>query len=565
MALVKTDNLLAQVRGFSTLPAVRQVGLMVMLAATIALGVAVVLWAQTPNYSILYGNLSAGDLTEVAGLLDASGVPYKVEHASGSITVPSNKVHQLRIRLATQGMPKSKSTGYEVLEKETAFGQSRFLEKVRFQQALEGELARSIRSLDGVADARVHLALPKESVFVRDHVKPEASVILNLQGGQSLDKTQVAGIVHLVAASVPKMKPQGVTVVDQQGRLLSEKEDASKTGLSNTQFEYTRQLEETYIERIQDILSPFVGSAGIRAQVVADIDFTSIEQTRESYVPEKNLVRSEDIREEKNSLTNPMGVPGALTNKPPRSGKVATATPVPETESSGNSTSHVIRNYELDRTITHSRHAPGRVQRLSVGVVIDYKKKYLEDGKVEASPLTPEEITHITSLVKEAVGFDASRNDSVKVINLPFESTPRMEPVEEIPLWQQPWVWELAKPLLGGLFVLWLALGVLRPTLKNLADSGQLLEANSEGEVLLAGEAGTAFAGLPTPEGEAGEALKDMPLKEDEVQLSNDAMEASGSQGGSAEKVDIDTARTLVQQDPKRVAQVVKTWVVDDE
>ncbi|HEC06799.1 MAG TPA: flagellar basal body M-ring protein FliF [Thiolapillus brandeum] len=565
MDLVKTDNLLAQVRGFSSLPAVRQIGLMVMLAATIALAVAVVLWSQAPNYSILYGNLSADDLAEVAGLLDAADVPYKVEHASGSITVPSSKVHQLRIRLATQGMPKGKATGYEVLDKETAFGQSRFLEKVRFQQALEGELANSIRSLDGVAEARVHLALPKESVFVRDRVKPEASVLLKLKGGQSLDKAQIAGIVHLIAASVPKMKPENVTVVDQQGRLLSEKETSSAIGLSNTQFEYTRQLEDAYIHRIQDILSPFVGTAGIRAQVVADVDFTSMEQTRESFVPEKNLVRSEDIREEKNSLLDPMGVPGALTNKPPRSGTVATSAPVANTETSGNTSSHVVRNYELDRTIIHSRHAPGRIQRLSVGVVIDYRKKYLDGDKVESVPMTPEEIKHITALVKEAVGFDATRNDSVDVINLPFESLPQMEPAEELPLWQQPWVWELAKPLLGGLFVLWLALGVLRPTLRNLADSGQLLEANADGEVLLAGEAGSAFAGLPTPEGEAGEALKDMPLKEDEVVLSNDARQANENREGSADKVDIETARSLVQQDPKRVAQVVKTWVLDDE
>ncbi len=565
MALVKTDNMLAQLRGFSNLPAVRQVGLMVMLAATIALAVAVVLWSQAPNYSILYGNLSAGDLAEVAGALDAAGVPYKIEHASGSVTVPASKVHQLRIRLATQGMPKSKASGYELLEKETAFGTSRFLEKARFQQALEGELAHSISSLDGVEQARVHLALPKESVFVRDHVRPEASVLLKLHAGQSLDKAQVAGIVHLIAASVPKMTPEGVTVVDQQGRLLSDKESSTAIGLSNSQFEYARQLEETYVQRIQDILSPFVGTAGIRAQVVADLDFTATEQTRESYVPEKNLVRSEDIREEKNSLLDPMGVPGALTNKPPRAGTIDTNAPVTSNEANGNSSKHVIRNYELDRTITHSRHAPGHIKRLSVGVVIDFKKKFLEEGKVETVALTAKELEHITALVKEAVGFDAARNDSVDVINIPFHNIPQMEPVEALPVWQQPWVWELAKPVLGGLFVLWLALGVLRPTLRNLANSGQLLEAGANGEVLLAGEAGSAFAGLPKPDGEAGEALKDLPLQEDEVVLSDGAQQASDNPEASAKKVDIDTARSMVQQDPKRVAQVVKTWVVDDE
>ncbi len=565
MALVKTDNMLTQIQGFSSLPAVRQIGLMVMLAATIALGVAVVLWSQTPNYSILYGNLSSGDLAEVAGSLDAAGIPYKIEHASGSITVPSGKIHEVRIRLATQGMPKSKAAGYELLEKETAFGTSRFLEKARYQQALEGELAQSISSLGSVEQARVHLAIPKESVFVRDHAKPAASVLLKLHAGQTLDKAQVAGIVHLVAASIPKMKPEGVTIVDQQGRLLSNKDPSQNFGLSNSQFEYTQRLEDSYVQRIQDILSPFVGSSGIRAQVVADLDFTVTEQTRESYIPEKTLVRSEDIREENNTLSNPMGVPGALTNQPPRAGTLDAQAVNAEAESSGNSSRHIVRNYELDRTITHSRHAPGHIQRLSVGVVVDYKKKVLEEGKVESEALTPKELEHITALVKEAVGFDAARNDSVNVINIPFHSAPQMEPVEELPIWQQPWVWELAKPVLGGLFVLWLAFGVLRPTLRNLAHPGQLLEAGANGEVLLAGEAGGALAGLPTPDGEGGNTLKDLPLEEDEVVLSEGAQQAQDEQDKTKAKVDIDTARSMVQQDPKRVAQVVKTWVADDE
>ncbi|WP_456415149.1 flagellar basal-body MS-ring/collar protein FliF [Thiolapillus sp.] len=564
MALVKTDNMLTQIQGFSALPAVRQIGLMVMLAATIALGVAVVLWSQTPNYSILYGNLSSGDLAEVASTLDAAGVPYKIEHATGSITVPSGKIHELRIRLATQGMPKSKAAGYELLEKETAFGTSRFLEKARYQQALEGELARSISSLSSVEHARVHLAIPKESVFVRDHAKPAASVLLKLHGGQTLDKAQVAGIVHLVASSIPKMRAEGVTVVDQQGRLLSDKDASENLGLSTRQFEYTQRLEESYVQRIQDILSPFVGPAGIRAQVVADLDFTVTEQTRESYVPEKTLVRSEDIREENNTLPSPMGVPGALTNQPPRAGTLD-AQAANEGVETGNTSRHVVRNYELDRTITHSRQAPGYVKRLSVGVVVDYKKKFLEEGEIESVPLTAEELEHITTLVKEAVGFDAARNDSVNVINIPFHSGPQMEPVEELPLWQQPWVWELAKPVLGGLFVLWLAFGVLRPTLRNLAHSGQLLEAGANGEVLLAGEAGGALTGLPTPEGEDGNTLKDMPLQEDEVVLSEGAQQAQEEQEKEKAKVDIDTARNMVQQDPKRVAQVVKNWVADDE
>ena len=563
MALVKTERMLEQMQGFGSLPLLRQLGLMALLAATIAIAVAVVLWSRTPNYSILYGNLPATELVDVANALDAANIPYKVEHASGSITVPRNKIHETRIRLATQGLPRSKAVGYELLDKKMEFGTSRFLENARYQQALEGELAGTISALDDVQQARVHLALPKESVFVRDRVRPEASVLLQLASGQELDRAQVAGIVHLVASSIPKMKPEDVAVVDQQGHLLTEKTDENSLGLSTSQLEYTHQLEALYVQRIKDILSPFVGSGGIRAQVVADLDFTVTEQTQEQYVPEKNLVRSEDIREEKNSLSKPMGVPGALTNQPPRGGTVGNVPATTGEENSGTSSKHVIRNYELDRTITHSRRSPGQVRRLSVGVVVDYKKRVLEDGKIEQVALTEQELQHITALVKEAVGFDASRNDSVNVINTSFQDIQKMEPVEELPLWQQTWVWDLAKPALGGLFVLILVFGVLRPALNNLSEAGRIVHASTEGEVLLAGDGAAAVAGLPTPED--GELPEGVPLAEDEVVISEGGRQAGEETGRSAPVLDLETARNMVQQDPRRVAQVVKNWVADDE
>ena len=563
MALVKTEKMLEQMQGFGSLPLLRQLGLMALLAATIAIAVAVVLWSRTPNYSILYGNLPATELVEVANALDAANIPYKVEHASGSITVPRNKIHETRIRLATQGLPRSKAVGYELLDKKMEFGTSRFLENARYQQALEGELARTISALDDVQQARVHLALPKESVFVRDRVRPEASVLLQLASGQELDRAQVAGIVHLVASSIPKMKPEDVAVVDQQGHLLSEKTDENSLGLSTSQLEYTHQLEALYVQRIKDILSPFVGSAGVRAQVVADLDFTVTEQTQEQYVPEKNLVRSEDIREEKNSLGKAMGVPGALTNQPPRGGTVGNVPATTGEENSGTSSKHVIRNYELDRTITHSRRSPGQVRRLSVGVVVDYRKRTLEDGKIEQVALTEQELQHITALVKEAVGFDASRNDSVNVINTSFQDIQQVEPVEEIPLWQQTWVWDLAKPALGGLFVLILVFGVLRPALNNLSEAGRIVHASTEGEVLLAADGAAAVAGLPTPED--GELPEGVPLAEDEVAISEGGRQAGQESGRNTPVLDLETARNMVQQDPRRVAQVVKNWVADDE
>ena len=564
MALVKTEDILAQVQGFGSLPAVKQVGLMIGLAASIALGVAVVLWSQSPNYSLLYANLSGQDLASVATSLDDAGIPYKVEHGSGAILVPSSEVHDLRLRLAAKGLPETREVGFELMEKETGFGTSRFLEKARYQRALEGELSKSITSISAVESARVHLAIPKQSVFVRDRAKPSASVLVKLRAGGRLNDSQIAGIVHLLAASVPGLEPEAVTVVDQKGRLLSESAGQKEEALNAGQFEYRRRIEEEYTKRVVDMLAPIVGLSGVRAQVTADLDFTVMEETRETYQPEQSAIRSEEVREQSNVNGDPMGVPGALSNQPPRGGALST-TGVTE-EASKSSSKEVVRNYELDRTISHSRFAPGRIKRLSVAVMLDYRKEIGSDGQLQQTPLDDAELTRLTELVKKAVGFDASRNDSINVISMPFQGDVELEPAEEIPLWQQPWLWELAKPVLGALFVLFLALGVLRPMLKNLAQSGHIIESEANAQRLPAA-GGEAVAGLPMPE--------------DNLSLSGDAAALAGgvAPGGSggdgvAEQdeesarragISIETARSLVQQDPKRVAQVMKTWVAADE
>ncbi len=565
MALVKTEDLMAQVQGFTALPAVKQVGLMVALAATIALAVAVVLWSRAPNYSLLYANLSAQDLAAVAAVLDDARVPYKLEHGTGTILVPSSEVHDLRLKLAARGLPETEATGYEILDQETGFGTSRFLERKRYQRALEGELARSIDSISVVQSARVHLALPKESVFLRDRAKPSASVLVRLKPGGRLNESQIAGIVHLLASSVPGLEPEAVTVVDQKGRLLSEDAQAREPTLNASQFEYNRRLEEEYRGRILEILAPIVGTAGVRAQVTAELDFTVTEETRESYEPDPRAVRSEQIRERKNTSGEAEGIPGALTNQPPRGGSLSTTDVGQEPVQS--SSREVVRNYEVDRAIRHSKHAPGRIQRLSIAVVLDYRKTLDAEGKVQQSPLSPEEIERITELVKKAVGFDAERNDSIHVINMPFQGdVPVAGEEEEIPLWQQPWIWDLAKPLSGVLFVLILALGVLRPALKNLAETGRIIESEANTQRL---PQGAAAAGLPSPEGEgeSGSTAEGVSAAQASVQGAVGA-QAEGEDGPSSEGgggPDLAVARTLVQQDPRRVAQVVKSWVAADE
>ena len=535
MALINTNNLAAQTRGFNALPVLRQLGLMVGLAASVALGFYVVLWSQTPDYSMLYAGLSDADAAQVAESLEQTGIPYRIERGSGAITVPASQVHEARMQLASRGLPRGDGSGFELFEKSTSFGTSRFMEKARYNRAIEGELAQTIAKLHSVESARVHLAIPKQSVFVRNKSKTRASVVLNLFSGARLDEERIAGIVHLVAASVPGLEADQVTVIDQKGRLLTNS-GSSDIAASSSQLTYTRSLESLYGQRIRDILAPILGADGIRAQVVADIDFTTVETTTENYQPDNRAVRSEEIIEEKTSGHGAAGVPGALSNQPPRAGTTGTVGTEENIATSVNSSSRAMRNYEMDHSISHSRTAPGEVQRLSVAVVVDYRKQTKEDGSVEHVPLGEEEMTRITALVKDAVGYDAERNDSVNVSNISFQVIEEMEPVPEVPVWQQAWLWDVGKKVLGGMMVLLLAFGVLKPSLRSLATNS------------------AQIAALPP-----GAAAGQESLAEDQLSLSSQAATPQLSQ-----EQQFAMARELVAKNPQQGAQVIKEWVAAD-
>ncbi|MGB5337556.1 MAG: flagellar basal-body MS-ring/collar protein FliF [Gammaproteobacteria bacterium] len=537
MALVNTENMVAQARGFNALPVLRQLGLMLGLAASVALGVAIVLWSRGSDYSMLYGDLSDSDTAQVAGALDSSGIKYRIERGSGVITVPGNKVHEARLLLATRGLPRGSGEGFELFDKEQGFGTSRFMEQARYNRAIEGELARSIATLQSVEGARVHLAIPKRSVFVRDRSKPRAAVVLNLFSGARLDDARLAGIVHLVAGSVPGLEAEQVTVVDQKGRLLTNSSSSREIALSSSQLTYTSKLEEQYMNRIMDIITPITGVDGVRAQVVADVDFTVVESTTQSYKPDNRAVRSEETFEEKSTgLAGAAGIPGALSNQPPLAGSTTDAA---DTEGSSarpvNSTTRATRNFELDHSVSHTRSAPGQVQRLSVAVLVDYRSQLSAEGKVERVPLANDELERITALVKEAVGFDAERNDTLNIANISFIEAAQIEPVAGPPVWQQPWIWSIAKQALGVVMVLLLFFGVLRPVLRSLVE-----------------KAGTRTA---SGEGAAGQ----LPLAADQLSL-------GGQPQAPAMPLEqqFGMARSMIENDPQRVAQVVKTWVAAD-
>jgi len=534
-----------QTAGLGQNPILRQLGVMVGIAASVAIGVAVVLWSQTPNYSQLYGTLAQKDAADVVAALEQSGIEYRVDASTGSVMVASAKVHEARMKLAGQGLPRSDSLGFELLQQEAGFGTSRAMEAKRFHRALEGELARTISTIGNIQTARVHLATPKQSVFVRKRKKNSASVVLKLFSGRELEKGQVAAIVQLVASSVPELEASNVTVVDHKGKLLSSRMDSGQMMLSASQFEYTSQLEEHYRNRVEDILSPILGGDNVRAQVTADVDFTTTEQTSERFNPDLPALRSEQLNEQASRLSSVQGVPGALSNQPPAAAtapQVAGATPGEADKGTPlNTSKRATRNYELDKTISHTRLSSSNLKRLSVAVVVDQIHTRAADGTVSSSERTPEEISRITQLVKEAIGFSNQRGDSVQVISAAFLAPPVPEPLPELEIWEQPWVWDVAKQAGGVILVLILILFVLRPTMKKLSEPPVIHRLEEAGAH--AGEAGGTAGAISSLDG-TGENMQ-LPGPE---QYENT----------------LEAARQMVQDDPKRVAQVVKSWLGEE-
>lgn len=491
---VPAQNPTFRLEQFSQLSNQKKLGLIVAAAAIIALLAGALMWSQTPNYRVLYNNVSDQDGAAIISALQQMNVPYKFSESGNAIMIPEKQVHEVRLRLAGQGLPKGSLPGFELMENQK-FGSSQFLEQVNYQRALEGELARSVQSLSAVQSARVHLAIAKPSVFSREKQQPSVSVLLNLHPGRVLSVEQVSAIVHLMSSSVPNLPVKNVTVVDQNGNLLSTQNDNKQdTRFDAKQLEYIQDIEENYIRRIETILTPITGAANVRAQVTADMDFSRIERAEEIYRPNNTESDTASIRSQKTlestSIGSKMdgGIPGALTNRPPEpaaapieaGGKKADnanaendeaankAPPLP-TDKKKESTI----NYEVDKTVQHTQQSSGNIKRLTAAVVVNYRKKADENGEVSYEPLTAEEIKEINNLVKEAMGYNEKRGDSLTVTNSLFNSD--TVPVLDVPLWKDPDVimlaQEIGKQLLIAVVVLFFLLKIFRPFLRNLAQA----------------------------------------------------------------------------------------------
>ncbi|MBK6958246.1 MAG: flagellar M-ring protein FliF [Nitrosomonas sp.] len=469
---------------FNQLSNQKKLGLILSAAAVIALLVGALMWSQAPDYRVLYNNVSDQDGAAIITALQQMNVPYKFsESGGGAILIPEKQVHEIRLRLAGQGLPKGGLPGFELMENQK-FGSSQFLEQVNYQRALEGELARSVQSLSAVQSARVHLAIAKPSVFSREKQQPSVSVLLNLYPGRVLGAEQVSAIVHLMSSSVPSLPVKNVTVVDQNGNLLSTQNDGKQDSRFDAkQLEYIQELEENYIRRIEAILTPITGAANVRAQVTADMDFSRIERAEEIYRPNNTESEAAAIRSQQTLEATSTGakldggIPGALTNRPPE----PAAAPIEaggENQEEGNKTPPVPTdqkkestiNYEVDKTVQHTQQSTGNIKRLSAAVVVNYRKKVDENGEVTYEPLTAEEIKEINSLVREAMGYSEKRGDSLTVTNGLF--TADTATILDIPLWKDPDVImlakEIGKQLLIAAVVLFFFLKILRPFLKSL-------------------------------------------------------------------------------------------------
>ena len=540
--------------GINNLNIIRQAGLMLGLAASIAIGFWVVLWSMGSDYRPLYGSLDRLDSAEVVEILEANDIKFKIDGSSGALLVDSADVHKARLKLAEAGLPGDQSVGFELLDQEQPLGTSQFMENARFKRGLEGELARTITSIHAVRSARVHLGIPKRSVFVRDARRPKASVFVELFPGRGIKPGQVKAIANLVASSIPELTLENVTVVDQKGNLLSTGEEDQTMVAAARQRDYTRKIEADITQRIGGILEPILGAGNYRAEVSADVDFTEVEQAEELFNPDLPAVRSEQTMEEAKVGANlEGGIPGALTNQPPGAGaapEVARNQNAAEGEQPRNSRKQATRNFELDRTVSYTKHQKGKINRLTVAVVVDDRTVISgEDGSTSREPWSDNELERLAILVRDAVGYSAIRGDSVNVLNSPFVAREEIE-IQEPAWWQSPQLMSWGRYLAAGIFIMILFLGFLRPVLKSIAGAGVRAREEEQAQELAALEA----SGLDSFEG----------LSDETVTLTGGEALALPSPEESYEQ-QLNAVKGMVAEDPGRVAQVIKRWVNEDE
>ena len=538
---------------FARLPQKNKMGILVGIPLLIAMLASMLMWANQTSYRVLFSGLNDQDGGAIVEALTQMKVPYEFNTAGTAILVPSDKVYDTRLALASQGLPKGTVSGFEAMDNQK-LGITQFQEQVNYQRALEGELVRSIQSISAVQSARVHLAIPKPSIFIREKQTSSASIVLNLFGSRTLSEPQINGIVHLVASSLPSMNPEDVSIVDQSGRLLTNKNEL-ESGLNPTQLAYTNQIEQSLSSRIINILSPVFGNENVRATVTANMDYSTSERTDEIYKPNSDAtqatIRSQQISESNDGTSsNPQGVPGVMANTPPGVAAanigqnpqqaLANGNNAPAQTNNSNRKDSTV-NYEVDKSIQYTKAQVGKIERLSAAVVVNFKTITDPKGETRQVPLTPEEITQLDNLVKQAIGFDEKRGDAVNVVNQAFTKVEE----ETIPMWAQQETMDLAKslglPIGIALIAAILVFGLFRPMMKPAE-----MNAYDDGPELLPGQR------TPLLANRVGE--------DNDVELL-EQLQREGTLPGMNRQEKLEKLRELAKEHPQIVANIVKNWV----
>jgi flagellar M-ring protein FliF len=548
MAEAKSNPLTSLLGDLAKNDVLRQLLILVGIAASVAVGVAAVMWSQGSDYRTLYANVAPERAAGVIDALNAAGIPYKIQEPTGSIMVPSEKIHDARIKLAGQGVMRDGS-GMAILEQEQGFGVSEFMQSKKYHYALEQELASTIESMHQGRKARVHLALPKQSVFVRDRKPASASIMLDIFPGSSVDKKNVNAIMNLVASSITGLAPEQVTVVDQQGNQLSELGDKDDLGLSSRQFSYRQRIESAYEDSIEDLLRPLAEAGQVRVKVSADVDFSTGEESRESWNPDRQVVRSEQINEQGRSPAGnagATGIPGALTNEPPSIGGQAIGD---GTAGGVGSSRSIVRNYEIERVLNHTSTPTGMIKKLSVAVVVANRVTSGEGGEVTTTEISAPELEKLNLLVRDAIGYDLDRGDRVTVVSADFQPMNTFdEEVSGPSFWEQPWFANLVRQSFAGLAVLLIVFAVLRPGMRTLLQSSP--------------SASGAAAALP--DGTQVDSVTGEVLHPAVAALGGPQATAPQLAGRMGFEEKMTEVRSVVNENPERVAQVMKKWVSEE-
>ena len=562
-----------------------------MAGALVAIVVASTVFSTVKSdYRVLFSNVTEQDMASIVASLQQTGVPYKFTEGGGALMVPADRVYETRLALASQGLPKSGFVGFELLENQK-LGTSQFVEQVNYQRGLEGELARSISALSSVNTARVHLAVPKQSAFVRERQPPTASVVLSLHPGRFLDQRQALAIAHLVGSSVPGMSAREVTILDSEGSLLSPSPDRD-AGLDSSQLKYVQEIEAALARRVSAILEPITGKDNVKAQVTLDMDFNLLSRTQETYGPNSppnpSSIRSQQTIQAEGAGNAPGGIPGALTNQPPPNatapiqGQPGAAKGAQELNAPGapgtprNFRNEQTTNYEVDRTIEYLKRSPGEIRRVSAAVVVNFKNELdPATGQPQPAPYSAQEINQMIALARDAVGFRQERGDSVSVANIPF--TPPV--TEETPFYKDAATIELAKEIgkvlviLGALTILFAA--VVRPILFPKPKLEAAAKPKIDEEI---DEKVKAELALLSPESREKRRLE-IELAREKERLEQEERERAEREQREMEEEErrrkarsvqeeyeelLQYARDYVAKDPKIVATVFKGWMAVD-